>query len=119
MSRETEIRMQTLHDTNNNHSSGENLDPELYQLQIQLAAIQEQQRLQTLMIKQFQQQLKVYQQKHHRLGNEGKVERSKGQRVDRSLLRKSRIATSVRLQYLPAELRVTFNVEESPRQASK
>jgi hypothetical protein len=64
MSRENEIRMPTLHDTNHKHqSSGENLDPELYQLQIQLAAIQEQQRLQTFMIKQFEQQLKFYRNK--------------------------------------------------------
>ncbi len=72
MSHENENRMQTLHDTNTNYSSGENLDPELYQLKIQLAAIQEQQRLQTLMIKQFQQQLKVYQQKQNHVENEGK-----------------------------------------------
>jgi len=40
MSHENENRMQTLHDTNMNYSSsGENLDPELYQLKIQLAAI--------------------------------------------------------------------------------
>ncbi|CAF3175004.1 unnamed protein product [Rotaria socialis] len=39
-----------------------NLNSELNQLQLQLAAIQEQQRLQKLMIKQFQQQLKTYQQ---------------------------------------------------------
>lgn len=65
MSHENDIRLQTLHETNHqHHSSGENLDPELYQLQIQLAAIQEQQRVQTFMIKQFQQQLKVYQDKH-------------------------------------------------------
>jgi hypothetical protein len=65
--------MQTLHDINTNHSSGENIDPEFYQLKIQLAAIQEQQRLQTLMIKQFQQQLKVYQQKRNHIENEGKI----------------------------------------------
>ncbi|CAF5218037.1 unnamed protein product, partial [Rotaria magnacalcarata] len=40
-----------------------NLNSELNQLQLQLAAIQEQQRLQELMIKQFQQQFKTYQQK--------------------------------------------------------
>jgi len=76
MSHENENRMQTLHDTNKNYSSGENLDPELYKLKIQLAAIQEQQRLQTLMIKQFQQQLKVYQQKQNQnhLENEGKFD---------------------------------------------
>jgi hypothetical protein len=74
MSNENETRMQTLHDTNMNHLSGENLDPELYQLKIQLAAIQEQQRLQTLMIKQFQQQLKVYQQKQNHLENEGRFD---------------------------------------------
>ncbi|CAF1410320.1 unnamed protein product [Adineta steineri] len=73
MSHETENRIQTLHDTNTNHSSGENIDPELYQLQIQLAAIQEQQRLQALMIKQFQQQLKVYQQKRNYIENEENV----------------------------------------------
>ena len=73
MSHENENRMQTLHDTNTNYPSGENLDPELYQLKIQLAAIQEQQRLQTLMIKQFQQQLKVYQQKQNHMENEGKI----------------------------------------------
>jgi hypothetical protein len=73
MSHENDTRMQTLHDTNNNHSSGENLDPELYQLKIQLAAIQEQQHLQTLMIKQFQQQLKVYEQKQNHIENEGKI----------------------------------------------
>ncbi|CAF5214627.1 unnamed protein product, partial [Rotaria magnacalcarata] len=72
MSHANEARMQTLHDTNTNHPSGENIDPELYQLKIQLAAIQEQQRLQTLMIKQFQQQLKVYQQKRNHVENEGK-----------------------------------------------
>ncbi|CAF1582579.1 unnamed protein product [Adineta ricciae] len=73
MSHENDNRMQTLHDMNMNHSKGENLDPELYQLKIQLAAIQEQQRLQTLMIKQFQQQLKVYQQKHNQIENEENV----------------------------------------------
>jgi uncharacterized Zn-finger protein len=73
MSHENESRMQTLHDTNMNYSSGENLDPELYQLKIQLAAIQEQQRLQTLMIKQFQHQLKVYQKKQNHLENEENV----------------------------------------------
>jgi hypothetical protein len=72
MSHENDTRMQTLHDINTNHLSGENIDPELYQLKIQLAAIQEQQRLQTLMIKQFQQQLKVYQQKRNHIENEGK-----------------------------------------------
>jgi hypothetical protein len=35
----------------------------LNQLQLQLAAIQEQQRLQTYMIKQFQEQLKTYEEK--------------------------------------------------------
>jgi hypothetical protein len=35
----------------------------LNQLQLQLAAIQEQQRLQTFMIKQFQEQLKSYEEK--------------------------------------------------------
>ncbi|CAF0954622.1 unnamed protein product [Rotaria magnacalcarata] len=74
MSHANEARMQTLHDTNTNHPSGENIDPELYQLKIQLAAIQEQQRLQTLMIKQFQQQLKVYQQKRNHVENEENVE---------------------------------------------
>lgn len=77
MSHENDNRIQTLHDTNmnNNHylAAGENLDPEFYQLKIQLAAIQEQQRLQSLMIKQFQQQLKVYQQKHPQFENEGKT----------------------------------------------
>lgn len=72
MSRENENRMQTLQDTNSNYFSGENLDPELYQLKMQLAAIQEQQRLQNLMIKKFQQQLKNYQQKYHSAENEGK-----------------------------------------------
>ncbi len=71
MSHENENRMQTLHDTNSNSSSGENIDPELYQLKIQLAAIQEQQRLQTLMIKQFQQQLKNYQEKQNQMDDEG------------------------------------------------
>ncbi|CAF1316400.1 unnamed protein product [Rotaria sordida] len=74
MSHANETRMQTLHDTNKNHPTGENIDPELYQLKIQLAAIQEQQRLQTLMIKQFQQQLKVYQQKQNHVENEENVE---------------------------------------------
>jgi hypothetical protein len=41
-----------------------NLDSEFNQLQLQLIAIQEQQRLQACMIKQFQQQFKSYQQKH-------------------------------------------------------
>lgn len=69
MSRENEFRMQTLKDINQKYSSsGENLNPELYQLQIQLAAIEEQQRLQTLMIKQFQQQFKVYQDKYNHNG---------------------------------------------------
>ncbi|CAF2605261.1 unnamed protein product [Rotaria sp. Silwood2] len=40
-----------------------NLNSELNQLQLQLVAIQEQQRLQKFMIKQFQQQLQSYQQK--------------------------------------------------------
>ncbi|UJR36167.1 hypothetical protein I4U23_028901 [Adineta vaga] len=70
MSHDNDNRMQTLHDINMNHSKGENLDPELFQLKIQLAAIQEQQRLQTLMIKQFQHHLKVYQQKHNQFENE-------------------------------------------------
>ncbi|CAF2805039.1 unnamed protein product [Rotaria sp. Silwood2] len=74
MSHTNETRMQTLHDINKNHPTGENIDPELYQLKIQLAAIQEQQRLQTLMIKQFQQQLKVYQQKQNHVENEENVE---------------------------------------------
>ena len=73
MSHTSESRMQMLHDTNTNHPTGENIDPELYQLKIQLAAIQEQQRLQTLMIKQFQQQLNVYQQKQYHIENEGKM----------------------------------------------
>ena len=81
MSHENENRIHTLHDKNKNYSSssssGENIDPELYQLKIQLAAIQEQQRLQTLMIKQFQQQLKVYQQKHYHIENEGISEEKK------------------------------------------
>jgi len=51
----------------------ENLDPEFYQLKIQLAAIQEQQRLQSLMIKQFQQQLQVYQEKRQQFDNEGRL----------------------------------------------
>lgn len=72
MSRENENRMQTLQDTNSNYFSGENLDPELQQLKVQLAAIQEQQRLQNLMIKKFQQQLKNYQEKHHLTENEGR-----------------------------------------------
>jgi hypothetical protein len=41
-----------------------NLNSELNQLQLQLATIQEQQRLQTFMIKKFQQQLESYEQKH-------------------------------------------------------
>ncbi|CAF4935009.1 unnamed protein product, partial [Rotaria sp. Silwood1] len=41
-----------------------NLNSELNQLQLQLTAIEEQQRLQKFMIKQFQQQLQSYQQKH-------------------------------------------------------
>jgi len=40
-----------------------NLNSELNQLHLQLATIQEQQRLQKFMIKQFQEQLKSYQQK--------------------------------------------------------
>jgi len=40
-----------------------NLNSELNQLQLQLTTIQEQQRVQKLMIKQFQEQLKSYQQK--------------------------------------------------------
>jgi hypothetical protein len=40
-----------------------NLNSELNQLQLQLATICEQQRLQTFMIKQFQQQLESYEQK--------------------------------------------------------
>ena len=73
MSRENENRMQTLQETNSNYFSGENFDPELYQLKMQLVAIQEQQRLQNLMIKKFQQQFKIYQQKHqHSAENEGK-----------------------------------------------
>lgn len=40
-----------------------NLNSELNQLQLQLATIQKQQRLQTFMIKQFQQQLESYEQK--------------------------------------------------------
>lgn len=71
MSQENENRMQTtLHDKN------ENLDPEFYQLKIQLAAIQEQQRLQSLMIKQFQQQFKVYQQKHQPIDNDSMEKKS-------------------------------------------
>lgn len=60
------------HETHASHSPADQLDPELHQLKIQLAAIQEQQRLQTLMIKQFQQQLKAYQQRQQQAGNEGK-----------------------------------------------
>ena len=41
-----------------------NLHAELNQLQVQLATIEEQQRLQTLMIKQFQEQLYSYEHKH-------------------------------------------------------
>jgi hypothetical protein len=41
-----------------------NLHSELNQLQLQLATIQEQQRLQTFMIKQFQEQLYSYEHKH-------------------------------------------------------
>lgn len=40
-----------------------NINKELNQLQLQLAAIQEQQRVQKYMIKQFEQQLKTYQEK--------------------------------------------------------
>lgn len=39
-------------------------DSDLHQLQYQLAAIQEQQHLQTFLIEQFHRQLKSYQQKH-------------------------------------------------------
>jgi len=64
MSDENELRVQTLHENNSKHRfNGEYLNSDLYQLQIQLAAIQEQQRLQTFMIKQFQEQLKSYQEK--------------------------------------------------------
>jgi hypothetical protein len=40
-----------------------NLNSELNQLQLQLATIQKQQRLQTFLIKQFQQQLESYEHK--------------------------------------------------------
>lgn len=64
MSDENELRVQTLHENNSKHRfNGEYLNSALYQLQIQLAAIQEQQRLQTFMIKQFQEQLQSYQEK--------------------------------------------------------
>lgn len=64
MSDENELRVQTLHENHAKHCfKNEYIDSDLYQLQIQLAAIQEQQRLQTFMIKQFQEQLKSYQEK--------------------------------------------------------
>ena len=65
MSDENELRVQTLHENHSKARFSKNgcLDGDLYQLQIQLAAIQEQQRLQTYMIKQFQEQLKTYQDK--------------------------------------------------------
>lgn len=49
-----------------------NLNSELNQLQLQLIAIQEQHRLQKCMIKQFQQQLRTYQQKQD--GNKQNIE---------------------------------------------